>query len=304
MQGIISLVLILIICIIIFYFLNKFLERNKLNKFINLENFQSWNNNNNEEYILPKDIYAYWDNPDEHINAYINTWRRNLSSEWNVHFITKKNIMEYVDNDFYNKFKNLPSFRFADFLRLYLLIKNGGVWFDTTSIIINGNFLDYYWNEMHENKYDVTLYELSDHSYENHPYLENWFFMAPKNSKFMIDLYNEFTRSFEMDFLVYKKKVLMPSINLKNTLKNGSKTYLMQHAIIHYLLKYNKYNMNIKDANESMFKIQHINDWNSDKLIDYIIQNDLKDCYAIKLVKFNRRAIKDIDKFIERLNNI
>lgn len=294
-------ILILIICTIIFYFINKFLE---LKKFINIEKFKSSYDYNNEEYILPKDIYAYWDNPNDHINAYINTWRRNLSPEWTVHFITKENIMNYVDDEFYNKFKDLPSFRFADFLRVYLLSKNGGVWFDTTSIIINGKFLDDYCKEMNEHKYDVTLYELSDHSYEDYPYLENWFFMAPKNSKFMTDLYNEFTRSFEMDFLVYKKTVLMSEISLKNTLQNGSKTYHMQHAIIHYLLKNNKYNMNIKDANESMFKVQRINNWNSDKLIDYILNNDLKDFYAIKLVKFNRKAIKDEKKFTERLNNI
>ena len=296
-------VLILILCIIIFYFINKFLEKNNINKFTNIEKFQS-SYNINQEYILPKDIYAYWDNPNDHINAYINTWKRNIPSDWNVHFITKENIMNYVDQDFYNKFKDLPSFRFADFLRVYLLSKKGGTWFDTTSIIINGQFLENYWKEMNEHKYDVTLYELSDHSYEGYPYLENWFFMAPKNSKFMTDLYNEFTRSFEMDFLVYKKTVLMSEISLKNTLQNGSKTYHMQHAIIHYLLKNNKYNMNIKDANESMFKVQRINDWNSTKFIDYILNNDLKDFYAIKLVKFNRKAIKNEQQFTERLNNI
>jgi hypothetical protein len=96
----------------------------------------------------------------------------------------------------------------------------------------------------------------------------------------------------------------------------------MQHGIIHYLLKENnnnknknknknknnnnKYNMIIKDANESMFKAQKINNWESDKLIRYIIDNDdWKDYYAIKLVNFNRKPIENYkEKFINKLNSL
>ena len=39
-------------------------------------------------------------------------------------------------------------------------------------------------------------------------------------------------------------------------------------------------------------------------MIEYILNNDLKDIYAIKLVKTNRNGIKDENEFIERLNNI
>lgn len=283
--------IILLLLIISFYIINKSLDK--------VERFQS-----NNEYILPKDIYGYWNSPNDHIKAYINTWKRNITNGWNVHFITNENIRDYVDDEFYNKFKNLPPFRFADFLRVYLLSKNGGVWMDSSTILINGKFLDNYRDEMIKNKNDILIYELNDHSLPNYPYLENWFFMAPKNSKFITDLYNEFTKSYEMGFLNYKKKILIHSIKLDKTLQYGDKTYHMQHAIIHYLLKYNKYNMNIKDANESMFKAQRINDWNSEKLIEYIINNDLNDFYAIKLVRFNRKGIKDENKFIERLNNI
>jgi hypothetical protein len=131
--------------------------------------------------------------------------------------------------------------------------------------------------------------------------------MAPKNSKFIGDLYNEFDKAFEMDFLNYKNNILKNEIDLDNTLKDGNKTYHMQHAIIHYLLKKYNYKLNIKDAEESMFKIHKDNYWISNKIIDFIINNnDWSDYYGIKLVSFNRKAINDVNKnkFINKLNNL
>ena len=121
-----------------------------------------------------------------------------------------------------------------------------------------------------------------------------------------------------MDFLVYKKKVLIPNIRLDYTLRYEESTYHMQHAIIHYLLKKNKkkYKMIIKDAKESLFKIQlitsddaekkiqQIKSWNIKKIIKYILHNNVDDLYAIKLSGFIRNQIKDKNAFIKRLNLI
>jgi len=290
-----------IITIFFLIFLLFFIFNYNLKKSLPKELFSERNT-----YILPKIIYGYWDNLEENklINAHIDTWRRNIPSEWKIEIISKKNILNYVDNDFYNKYKNLPAFRFSDFLRVYLLSKNGGVWMDAATIIINGKFLNDYYNEMHKNKYDLLVYELSDHSTYNQPYLENWFIMCPKNSRIITDLYNQFSNAFDMGFINYKNNILKPNIDLSKTIKYGNNTYHMQHAIIHYLLKNNKYNLNIKDANESMFKAQKINDWNGEKLINYILNNnDWSEYYAIKLVGFNRKAINDENLFIKKLNS-
>jgi hypothetical protein len=112
-----------------------------------------------------------------------------------------------------------------------------------------------------------------------------------------------------MTFLKYKKTVLIPSkINLKNTIHDDNDdTYLMQHAIIHYLFHQNKkYNLNIKDANDSMFKIHNKVSWDNSKIINYIIENDNWDkFYAIKLGGNQRRVLKGdlIDTFINKLNS-
>jgi hypothetical protein len=304
-----QIIITIIFIILLFYVINKYLHPlKKINEY--------YENSNNGEYILPRVIYGYWDNLDGNdiIQAHINTWYRNIAPGWKVELITKKNVHEYVDSDFLEKFKDIDAVRFSDFLRVYLLSKNGGVWMDAGTIMIDGNFLEKYRKEMIEKKADILIYEFSDHSKPDQPYLENWFLMAPKNSLFINDLYREFTKSHNMGYLKYKNEILAPKISFENSMGDGPSTYHMQHGIIHYLLKENnnknnnnnKYIMIIKDANESMFKAQKINNWESDNLIRYIIDNDdWSDYYAIKLVNFNRKPIENYkEEFINKLNNL
>jgi hypothetical protein len=265
-------------------------------------------------YILPKKIYAYWDNLDENklIQKFVENWRKKIPDSWEIIIFDKKSVRDYVSSEFMEKYGRLESFRFSDFLRLELLKKSGGVWMDISTIIIKGDFLDTYRNEMIDKRYDVCLYEFPSRTIDkNNPYLENWFIMAPKNSQFINDLYTEFNKSFEIGFVEYKNKVLIPSgINLTQTIGyNNKETYLMQHAIVNYLIHTGKkYNINIKNALNSMFRLQDKLKWNYDDIINFILENDLEnhDIYAIKIIKNIRTSIINIgeDKFIERMDRI
>ena len=263
----------------------------------------------NNNYILPKVIYCYWhDSESKLMNAFLNNWKNKLSKEWQIIFINDNNINNYVNNEFIKKYNNLEKFRFSDFLRLELLKNNGGVWMDISTIITNGNFLDKYHKEMIDNNYDVCVYEFEDRTLiQSEPYLENWFIIAPQNSKYIIDLYNQFEKAREMDFLVYKKNILLPSgINLLKTLNYEDSTYLMQHAIVHYLLKTgNQYKINKKNAKESFLKLHISLVWDSDKIINNILtNNDWSNYYAIKLCGNQRKTIKNEEEFIKRINTI
>ena len=286
-------ILLLILAMIILYYYNY-------------ETFE-----NTTEYILPKKIFAFWDsgvNKNKIIASHIETWKRNIPSGWEINIVTDDNLHEYVSEEFLEKYKDLNVIRFSDFLRLELLKNYGGVWIDAGIIITNGKFLDEYRNEMIRNNYDVTLYELNEKSNsKNNPYLENWFIMAPKNSKFIYDLYEEFDKSYQMDFINYKDDILIPSgVNLNGTLGYEDRTYLMQHAIINYLIHIGKkYKINIKDSYESMFKIHNMMKWNHIKIIEYMMNNKKwDDYYAIKLANNQRQYIKNIDKYVKNISLI
>jgi hypothetical protein len=205
----------------------------------------------------------------------------------------------------FQNLKKKEPFRFADFLRFYLLIKNGGVWMDASTILINGFFLDNYWKEMNEKKAELLFYELDKYSEKGAPFLENWFLMCPKNSRFAINIYNEFLYAYNIGFYRYKRKILEPILFLQTTL-NGSSIYLIQHAIIIYLLKKNSYSYFylVKDANESMYKIANIEDWNPKKIIKHILEKDLSNMYAIKINGYQRKSIENIEEMIKKLNSI
>ena len=278
------------------------------------ENFNQHNTINKIKYEIPKNIYIYWDNlkNNDIIQYFIDNIKRKASlNNWKVYFITRENVHQYVDKQFYKKFINLNSVRFSDFLRLKLLYDNGGAWIDASTILIQPNFLDNFRNKMIQNKCDVLLFEFKEKTlHKNYPFLENWFIMAPKHSIFIKDLYDYFEKSYDMGFYNFKQKILMPSkVDLNATIGYGKKTYHMQHALMHYMLlnNRNKYKICIENAGESMFKAQNNVEWNSDKLIFFIINNNKwNDFYAIKLVSFNRKAINDTnkDKFIHKLKTI
>ena len=119
------------------------------------------------------------------------------------------------------------------------------------------------------------------------------------------DLYYEFERAFDMDFSKYKFDVLLPSgILMDRTVGYGDSTYLLQHAIFHYLYKTgNTYNIVLKNASESMYKIQSIFAWDNEKVIEYVLLNDdWSGYYGIKLTKSNRAEIKDQAEYIKHID--
>jgi hypothetical protein len=224
--------------------------------------------------------------------------------------LNKNNVYKYVDASFITKYGSgtLDPTRFADFLRVDLLKNRGGCWMDASIFLTDCKFLYDMHKEMINNKYDACFYEYKENTLQpSQPHIDNWFMMAPKNSKIITDLYYEFNRAYEMDFLKYKNKIIIPSgILLDKTIGYGDSTYLMQHAIFHYLFKIgNKYNILLKNASDSMYKLQILYNWHHDKVIEFILKNNNWDrLYGIKLTKGNRSAITDIDKYIEKINSI
>ena len=291
----------LFIFLIIFFILCLFLFNYSNESFTNIN------------YILPKQIYCYWNDLSNNpiIDKHFINWKKHIPIDWKINIINYHNLHLFVSNEFINKYKYLDPVRFSDFLRLELLSNHGGVWIDAGIFICNGKFLDTFYSEMITHKYDATLFELTDKTTMKYaPYLENWFIMAPKNSKLIKDLYTQFIKSENIGFLNYKNTVLLPSkINLTGTLGYDNRTYLMQHAIINFLFhsKPSYYHVNIKDSYDSIFKIHQLCDWNHKKIINFIINNkDWSTYYAVKLTGNSREFItnQNINQYIKSIELI
>ena len=263
------------------------------------------------EYVLPKNIFCYWNGNMEFsplVEACLNTWKSKIKG-WAIHFLNEVNLHVYSSIEFIEKYyKKLDPTKFSDLLRLDLLYNFGGLWMDISTIIIKPDFLEIYYAEMLEFEYDVTVYELKKYSNsKDNPFLESWFLMAPRGSRYIKDLYIEMDRAFEMTFLDYRNNVLIPSgVNLNGVLDlKTNDTYLIIHAAVNYLIHNgNKYNINIKDACESMFKIHNDNFWEDAEISKCLAEPfDQNKLYAIKLTGWDRRNVSE-NNFSKVLENI
>lgn len=292
---------IILFCVILFYTIYSYVFRNidndekKIYKYFYLPKHEE-----NNTYELPKTIYCYWDNynDDEFIKMFINNWKSKLSPDWKIVVLHKDNVNEYTNGKML-KYKDLDSTKYSDFLRLLLLKEHGGVWIDISTILINGDFLDKYHNEMIANKNDCLLYEFKNRTVQQkYPYFESWFIMAPKNSKLINDWFYTLDKSFEIGFQKFKKEILIDSgMDLSNTIGYNEDIYLLIHACINFLLyKDQQYNILIKDAGESNFKFQNEAEWDNEKLSKILCEPlNSEGIYSIKLTGSQRNYLRNKD---------
>ena len=208
-------------------------------------------------YIIPKVVWSYWDKDElpKDISLIVNN-NKKILSDWNYIVLTPSNINEYVFEEYKSKDTISPQ-HYADWLRLYLLEKYGGVWMDI-SIILNNNFDDLYKKSIEINS-ELTGFN-AFHTDKEYPVIENWFIMAPRGSE-VINLWKqEYNNALEKGFLDYKKSQISAGVNYQNIFGDKlDEIYLMQHGCLQVVLQ-KKLNRKAKiyyeDPSNSMLKIQ------------------------------------------------
>jgi len=122
---------------------------------------------------IPKIIWSFWDEPEipKFIQDCHKNWRK-YAHNYKIILLNKNNITDYVDMP--DNWKDLPSYRIADILRLKLLEKYGGIWMDASIILLDNpdNFV--------EN--DITLFTTPTTTSDN-PIFENWFIASSKGNE-------------------------------------------------------------------------------------------------------------------------
>lgn len=115
-----------------------------------------------EKYLIDKKIYmkrkiifSFWE-PENNIPGYlslcIKTWKKYLS-DYEIKILNYKTLKDYIGEELYSKIisTSMPFYMQADAIRISLLNKFGGLWLDTDTIILNGNFIKKY------EKYELTM---------------------------------------------------------------------------------------------------------------------------------------------------
>jgi hypothetical protein len=247
-SRIVLLSIILLIITLLLYYLSK-------------ESFQN-------NYDLPKIVWSYWDSDTlpEQIQLIYENNKKKLDG-WDYKLVNNSNKKEFIGDDHDNiSTKKLSPEHYADWLRLYLLKKYGGVWMDI-SIILNENF-DKLYNKSIELKPELTGFDSPIHtdSTIDLPVVENSFIMAPKNSSIISLWYEEYMKAINNGFLEYKMEQIQNGVNYQNIFgkTNDGEVYLTQHGCLQVVFQKRLTSlpkMHLEKTNKSMYKIHYECSW-------------------------------------------
>ncbi len=242
---------------------------------------------------IPKFIWTYWHDGNIPITVRkcIATWKKH-NPEYEITILNNNKVKKLcgIDLNELNIQKDFHA-RYADFARILVIRKFGGIWIDS-SIICTQNF-----NWLHtiqrKTNSDIICYYAPMTTDMNYPILENWFFAAPKESKFMNDWVKEslfmLTFKSESDYIEHIK--YDTNIDLQNL--EESLPYLIMHLcalVVQHRRSYNMYFMNSLDG---PFKYLSDNDWTLPDAFDSLCKNKTLQTSLVKLRGYERSFVEN-----------
>lgn len=234
---------------------------------------------NNTAYKIPKIAYSYWDKKTPSIIERIIEERRRTMPDWKIILLTDATINNYIDmKSVPSGYEKLKPQHQADWIRLKLLEKYGGLWLDSSIIVNDGAAINEIYNEACESRVEVAAFSLDRP--EPKEYIENWFIMAPTNSKLIKLWLSEYEKAINMGFMEYRLAVEQQKIPISDGIysKKHKSVYLTQHACLQVVLKTqlgngSRVGILLYPAANNMFKVQTTCNWKYKCIID-TISND------------------------------
>lgn len=212
---------------------------------------------------IPPIIWSYWTGaaPPLVVQRCIARWRA-LHPGFSVRVLDDSSLHEYIPELPAGLALQSPTRR-ADWLRLELLLRHGGIWLDASSILTRP--LDWVIELQAEAQSDFIGYYLGLYtSVPERPVVENWFMAAPPGSPFIADLQREFTtevitRSGE-DYVAH-----LEALGLYARLRQNidMPAYLGMHlALQRLLLAGGRYRLQLGRAEDGPYYYHVLGGWN------------------------------------------
>ncbi len=252
---------------------------------------------------IPRIIWSYWDN--DNVPAHVRRIMKERealcsSANWSVRFLNERSLPEFLDMSQVpqNYDKLIPQHK-ADWIRLALLKKYGGLWMDCSIILNDLDALERVYQRSINRSAQMTVFTYSSGKTD---YIENWFIMAPAGSKVISDWYDEYCRAIKMEFKNYRKWLLNESgLTLSKRIYDPDaiydNIYLTQHACIQVVLASAAHEPNILYmlAEDSMFKIHIDCNWKYKCIMNTLSSGSPRHLPYIKLRGGERNF--DLDRY-------
>ena len=141
---------------------------------------------------IPRILWSYWQGgtPPLLVQRCFDHWRR-LHPHFEIRILDERGVLQYLPA-IPAALDGASAAKRADWIRLELLRRHGGIWLDASTILTQP--LDWVLQEQARTGADFVGYYLQQYtSVPQRPVVENWFMAAPPGSPFIEDLQREFT---------------------------------------------------------------------------------------------------------------
>lgn len=136
---------------------------------------------------IPRVIWTYWDTlpPPALVERCLLAWKR-YAPDHEIRLVSRSNVSHWLPAGAdLAGFGALASYRQADWLRLQLLIRHGGVWMDGSTLLTTN--LDWVHSLHDEIDAGVVGFYIDRYTTDpRFPIIENWFIAAPPQDPFVI----------------------------------------------------------------------------------------------------------------------
>ena len=142
---------------------------------------------------IPRILWSYWQGgtPPLLVQRCFDHWRR-LHPHFEIRILDERGVLRYLPA-IPAALDGASAAKRADWIRLELLRRHGGIWLDASTILTQP--LDWVLQEQARTGADFVGYYLQQYtSVPQRPVVENWFMAAPPGSPFIEDLQREFTQ--------------------------------------------------------------------------------------------------------------
>lgn len=243
-------------------------------------------------YTLPKIVWTHWDSRagmPEFCRLNLERTRRILH-DWDVRFFTDSDFLQWCPT-VPDGFDKLSKQHRADFMRLWLLKKHGGVWMDI-GIVLNTSITPLV-EECRAAKAELSGFYIEGTTTDmKYPVFENWFIMAPQGSRIINLWYEEYVTAIRQGFNKYKENVRATGVHFHKLLKDDGDVYLTQHLCFQVVIQRRVWltpNILYKRAEDTMFRIHGKCKWNRECMKSMFKSSIVNDIPYIKLCGGERK---------------
>ena len=243
---------------------------------------------------IPKIIWMYWDsNSSNEIVELCFKNTKDICSDYEVILMSKNNILDYVDISCLKS--DLKPQIIADYIRLSLLSKYGGIWMDASILLVEN--LDWIFKKILN---DSVFVFYSDECTidRKRPIIENWFIVAPKNNIFINDWLEEFKScALSIDPYSYYKNY---EGNIEFIQKIGNTNYLMCYISAAIVMKKKSYNIVTLNSGSTGHYYNYKFKFQSIFIALTLCVRNYHKIYSPKLIKFTQDSRGMINLFMKK----